>query len=207
MSMLKKLLSSARLFLALFIGLGVLVSCTGKPTQSSGGPNPYRLNSKAKVTDKTNGESHNIDLTVIVDPQRAVRIDVTALLGYRLAELVMNTQQIQYIERENKIFVTGGYKPKTLKPLFGQEIDPKLIWSIAHEQNLKDGRYYGTDVKFELTGKPDDDYQSRKITIENKHLKMIWIFKSKEAVSLSSASYNETFVLTQPEEYKLITIK
>jgi hypothetical protein len=205
--MLKKLLSTTRLFLGLFIGFGVLVSCTGAPTQSSGGPNPYRLNSKAKVTDKLSGESHNIDLTVVVDPQRAVRIDVTALLGYRLAELVMSPTQIQYIERENKIFVTGGYKPKTLKPLFGQEIDPKLIWAIAHEQNLKDGRYYGTDVKFELMGNRDDGYQSRKITMENKHLKMIWLFKSKEAVSLSSASYNETFVLTQPEEYKLITIK
>ncbi|MBC7457591.1 MAG: DUF4292 domain-containing protein [Bdellovibrionaceae bacterium] len=205
--MLKKLLPTTRLFLGLFIGFGILVSCAGKPTQSSGRPDPYRLISKAKVTDKLSGESHNIDLTVIVDPQRAVRIDVTALLGYRLAEMVMNPTQIQYIERENKIFVTGGYKPKTLKPLFGQEIDPKLIWSIAHEQNLKDGRYYGTEVKFELTGKPEDDYQSRKITIENKHLKMIWIFKSKEALSLSSPSYNETFVLTQPEEYKLITIK
>ncbi len=205
--MLKKLLSHLRLFSALFIGFGVLASCTGTSTKSSGGPNPYRLNSKAKVTDKTNNESHNIDLTVIVDPQRAVRIDVTALLGYRLAELVMTPQQIQYIERENKIFVTGGYKPQTLKPLFGQAIDPKLIWAIAHEQKLKNGLYYGTDVKFELTNKPDDDYQSRKITIENKNLKLIWIFKSKEALSLSSASYNETFVLTQPEEYKLITIK
>lgn len=205
--MLKKLLSTTQLFLVLFIGSSFLVSCGGKPTQNSGGPNPYRLHSKAKVTDKLSGESHNLDLSVIVDPQRAVRIDVTALLGYRLAEMVMSPKQIQYIERENKIFVTGGYKPKTLKPLFGQEIDPKLIWSIAHEQKLQSGVYYGTDVKFELTGQPDDAYQSRKITIENKHLKMIWIFKSKEALSLSSASYNETFVLTQPEEYKLITIK
>ena len=61
--------------------------------------------------------------------------------------------------------------------------------------------------KFDLLDKNSDGYQSRKITIENKYLKMIWLFKSKEAFSLSSSSYNETFVLTQPEEYKLITIK
>jgi hypothetical protein len=205
--MLKKLFSSSRLFLAVFAGLSLFVSCTGKPTPSSDGPQPYQLVSKAKVTDKLSSESHNIDLSVIVDPNRAVRIDVTALLGYRLAELVMNTQQIQYIERESKIFVTGGYKPKTLKLLFGQEIDPKLIWAIAHERALKDGRYYGADVKFELLEKNSDGYQSRKITIENKYLKMVWLFKSREAVSLNSASYNETFVLTQPEEYKLINIK
>ena len=189
------------------MGLSVLVSCAGKPISSSNGLSPYRLVSKAKVTDKLSSESHNIDLSVIVDPNRAVRIDVTALLGYRIAEMVMNTRNIQYIERENKIFVIGGYKPKTLKPLFGQEIDPQLVWSIAHEQKLKDGHYYGADVKFELLDKNSDGYQSRKITIENKYLKMIWLFKAKEALSLSSASYNETFVLTQPEEYKLITIK
>ena len=171
------------------------------------GQQPYQLVSKAKVTDKMSSESHNIDLTVIVDPNRAVRIDVTALLGYRLAELVMNTQRIQYIERENKIFVTGSYNPKTLKPLFGQEIDPKLIWAIAHEQALKDGRYYGTDVKFELLEKNGAGYQSRKITIENKYLKMVWLFKSREALSLNSSSYNETFVLTQPEKYKLMNIR
>jgi hypothetical protein len=205
--MLKKLLSNVRLFLVLLMGLSVLVSCAGKSISSSSGLSPYRLVSKAKVTDKLSSESHNIDLSVIVDPNRAVRIDVTALLGYRLAEMVMNTQNIQYIERENKIFVTGGYKPKTLKPLFGQEIDPQLVWLIAHEQKLKDGHYYGADVKFELLDKNSDGYQSRKITIENKYLKMIWLFKAKEALSLSSASYNETFVLTQPEEYKLITIK
>jgi hypothetical protein len=144
---------------------------------------------------------------VIVDPSRAVRIDVTAFLGYRLAEMVMNTQQIQYIERENKIFVTGGYKSKTLKPLFGQEIDPKLIWSIAHEQSLKDGDYNGTDVKYELMANVNNGYASRKMTIENKYLKMIWVIKAKEALYLSSSSYNETFVLTQPEKYKLISIK
>ncbi len=205
--MLKKLLSYARLFFGLFLSCGILISCAGKSISSSGGANPYRLNSKAKVTDKLSGESHNLDLAVIVDPQRAIRIDVTALLGYRLAEVVMTPQKIQYIERENKIFVTGGYKPQTLKPLFGQEIDPKLIWAIAHEQNLKDGRYYGTNVKFELTAPGSQDDPSRKITLENKDLKMVWIFKSKEAVSLSSSSYNETFVLAQPVEYKLITIK
>lgn len=205
--MLKKLLSSSQLFLVLLLGLSTLFSCAGKPLSSSGGLSPYHLVSKAKITDKLTSESHNIDLSVMVDPNRAVRIDVTALLGYRLAEMVMSTKNIQYIERENKIFVTGGYQPKTLKPLFGQEIDPKLIWSIAHEQNLKDGRYYGTDIKFELLDKNSDGYQSRKITIENKYLKMIWLFKSKEGLSLRSSSYNETFVLTQPEEYKLITIK
>lgn len=195
-----------QIFFLSLLGASFLAGCAAKPMVSSG-PIPYRLASKAKVTDKSNSESHNIELVVSVDPQRAVRIDVTALLGYRLAEMVMKPELIQYIERENKIFVTGSYKPKTLKPLFGQEIDPKLIWAIAHEQTLKDGRYYGTDVKFELLDKNSDGYQSRKITMENQHLKMIWLFKSKEALPLTPSSYNETFVLTQPEEYKLITIK
>ncbi len=205
--MLKQLFSSSVLFLSLSMGFTVLVSCAGKPTMISSGAQIFRLNSKAKVTDKLNSESHTIDLSVVNDPQRALRIDVTALLGYRVAEMVMSAKQIQYIDRENKVFVTGGFRSQTLKPLFGQEIDPKLIWAIANEQPLKDGHYYGAEIKSELLEKKENGFQSRKITIENSKLKLIWLFKSKEAISLDSSSYNETFVLTQPIEYKLINIK
>ncbi len=44
----------------------------------------------------------------------------------------------------------------------------------------------------------------KKITLENNNIKMVWIFKSREA---SDVSQNETFVLVKPKEYKLITIK
>jgi hypothetical protein len=131
-------------------------------------------------------------------------MDVTALLGYRLAEIVMTPKLIQYIQREDKIFVQGDFRPKTMKRLFNQEIDPKLLWAMAHEQSLPDGQYYGANVKTELLESELGQYRSKRVTIENNYLKMIWLFKSKERVAVS---YNETFVLAKPDEYKLITIK
>lgn len=187
-------------FQILFI-VGLISSCATQPTSPTGS---YKLTSKAKVTDKTSAESHNIDLIIVVDPQRAVRMDVSALMGYRLAEIVLTPKLIQYIQHEDKIFVQGEFKPKTLKRLFNQEIDPKLLWAMAHEQNLPDGLYYGANVKTEFLESDSGRYRSKRVTIENNYLKMIWLFKSKEGVALS---YNETFVLAKPDEYKLITIK
>jgi Domain of unknown function (DUF4292) len=164
----------------------------------------YQLNTKAKVTDKMTNESYNVDLLIVVDPDRAVRMDVTALLGYRLAEIVLTPKLIQYTQRQDKFFVQGDFKPKTLKPLFKQEIDPKLLWALAHEKTLKDGQYYGAAVKTETLATFDGDYKSKRVTIDSNTLKMVWLFKSKELVAVS---YPETFVLSKPDEYKLITIK
>lgn len=164
----------------------------------------YRLISKAKVTDKVSGESHNVDIVLSVEPQKAVRMDVTALLGYEVAQLVLTPKQIQYSQREDKIFVIGPFNSKTMKPLFKQEIDPKLFWAIAHEAILKDGRYYNADVKSEALENKLNTYQTKKITIESSTFKMIWLFKAKEVLK---ASYYETFVLVKPDDYKLINIK
>lgn len=181
------------------IGLSIFAlsaSCTTSPLKDA--TQGYRLISKAKVTDKVSNESHNVDIIVSIEPQKAVRMDVTALLGYDVAQLVITPFQIYYLQREDKLFVQGPFKAATMKPLFKQEIEPKLFWAIAHEMTLKDGRYYGADVKTEMVD------QNRKITIESPRFKMIWLFKSKEAFT---ASYNETFVLVKPDDYKLIDIK
>jgi hypothetical protein len=181
---------------------GFVFGCVSAPENKNN--QIYQLNTKAKVTDKMTNESYNIDLLIVVDSEHAVRMDVTALLGYRLAEIVLTPKLIQYIQRQDKFFVQGDFKAKTLKPLFKQEIDPKLLWALAHEQALKDGQYYGAIVKTEIVGTSDNGYKSKRVTIDSNTLKMVWLFKSKD---IASVSYPETFILSKPDEYKLITIK
>ena len=198
--MIKKLLAYLQIFGFIFF----IASCVTNPAADSGSGLIYKLVTKAKVLNKANDESYNIDLTMIIDANRAIRIDMTALLGYRLAELTMTPEIIQYIQREDKIFVQGPYSSKTLRPLFKSDFDPQLIWDLAHDKNFENGIYYGADVKTEFLKKSDSNYLSKKVTIENKNLKLIWLFKSKDPIYVS---YNETFVLSKPSEYMLISIK
>lgn len=184
----------------LFVFLG-FSSCVSKSIQGADGV--YTLETKAKVIDKTTSESHSVDLTFTVLPYKIVRIDVEAILGYKLAELVMNTNQIQYSLRDEKVFVTGPFKSKTLRPLFKQDMNPALIWNAAHGVFVKDGMYDGQKVVTDVLGQ-NEGYTSRRITIENQSFKLIWLFKSKE---ISEASHDETFVLNRPDNYKIITIK
>ena len=44
----------------------------------------------------------------------------------------------------------------------------------------------------------------KKMIIENPEFKFVWVYKS---IKKHNMSYNETFVLKKPEEYRLITIK
>lgn len=194
--MLNKLLRIGLLFA--FLGL---TACVSKPTSAD--YEVYTLETKAKVIDKATEESYNVDLTFTVLPYKFVRLDVTAILGYKLAELLMNTNQIQYSLREQKVFVTGPFKSKTLRPLFKQDMNPALIWNAAHGVFVKDGMYDGQKVVTEVLSQ-SDQYTSRRLTIENQNFKFIWLFKSKE---VSEASHDETFVLKRPENYKIITIK
>ncbi len=199
--MLKKLFHLKLIFLILIFVFSFL-GCKSSPVKDA--TEGYQLSTKARVTDKKTNSSYNVDILISVVPNKATRLDVTALLGYQVAEMVMNPQQIQYIQRENKFFVQGPFKSQVLKPLFRQAIDPKLFWSLAHEEWFSDGVYYGAEVKSEIQPKSSKGFSPRKITIENSAFKMIWLFKSKAQVTLS---YYETFVLVKPEDYKLINIK
>lgn len=192
-----------KLFLIIFLFF-VLSSCVTQPIQEGISVSAFELSTKAQVTDKESDESHNVDIQIITLLDKAVRLDVTALFGYRVAEMTLTPQKIQMTNRERKQFIEGPFKSETLKPLFGQPFDPRLIWHVAHNRVLKDGLYYGAKVQTELLSKsPGDLFQKQKITIEDNKFKMVWLIKSKESLS-GSLSYNETFILSRPDDFKLI---
>ena len=208
--------------LLIIFGYGLLVACGGNSTRPVTSADILNLSTKAQITDKINETTNNVAIDIFLKQNEAIRLEVTAVLGYEVGSLLMTRSTLQYAVHPQKYFIQGPLAGRTLKPLFKQEIDPVILWSLIHSENLKARgfvcRKSGTvtelcknsvaTVEIEQRGELGIDGLSvdgqKKVTIENSNIKFIWVFKSHQVVTKSQ---NETFVLTRPKEYKLLTIK
>lgn len=198
----------------------LMVGCAGIQEKPQAGDIKY-VESKALIEDKAKNTSNSASIDLFFLQNDVIRMEVTALLGYRLGSLVMNQQKVSYALHPQKAFVEGPFAARTMKPLFRQDLDPRLIWAVVFDRDLKTfGFSCSTAVKTEtctgttgaITGVSVTTQQMgetetgalKKITIENGNLKFVWLYK---AIRKHNKSYNETFVLNKPEEYRLITIK
>lgn len=198
----------------------LMVGCAGTQEKPQAGDIKY-VESKALIEDKAKNTSNSASIDLFFLQNDVIRMEVTALLGYRLGSLVMNQQKVSYALHPQKAFVEGPFAARTMKPLFRQDLDPRLIWAVVFDRDLKTfGFSCSTAVKTEtctgttgaITGVSVTTQQMgetetgalKKITIENGNLKFVWLYK---AIRKHNKSYNETFVLNKPEEYRLITIK
>lgn len=203
---------------ALFSLFGV--GCASAPEKIQSGDIKY-VESKALIEDKSKNSSNSASIDLFFLHDNIIRMEVTALLGYRLGSLVMSPQQISYALHPQKAFVEGPFAARTMKPLFRQDLDPRLIWAVVFDRDLKTfgfscstvaktetctgsaGALSGVTVILQHMGETENG-ALKKITIENANLKFVWLYK---AIKKHNKSYNETFVLVKPEEYRLITIK
>ncbi len=208
--------------LILLIVCSLITACGSSPLLSSSGGDTFQFNTKAQITDKTQDTTNNVTIDIFLKKNIAFRLEVTALLGYEVGSLLMSRTNLQYAVHPQKIFVQGPLAGRTLKPLFKQDIEPQILWSLIHgdelstrgfkcinpQTSLQICKNNMSTVEIEQRGDLDSSGKSidglKKITLENTNLKMVWIFKSKQALL---APQNETFVLNRPKEYKLITIK
>lgn len=203
-------------FVFLFTLLGLVFNSGCAQKEKTNGQITY-IDSKALVEDKLKNESHSVNIDVYYIPQGPCRLEITALLGYSVGSLLMSQQQVQYMIHPQKVFISGPFKAKSLKPLFKHEVDPQILIDVVNNNDLSERGFIcqkqalvqtckGQNLQVnDVTVSIEDKGQGlRKITIENKGLKLIWLFKS---IKPYDKSYNETFVLKKPEEYRLLTIK
>ncbi|MBC7466549.1 MAG: DUF4292 domain-containing protein [Bdellovibrio sp.] len=204
----------------LLILVFILQGCTSAPKQvSTGGSVPLLIETKIQTKDIKKSETHTANLEIILLPNQAIRMEVSALFGYRIASVVMAPQKIQYALHTSKSYVDGPFTARTLYPVFKQNVDPRLLWRIIHGQNpesadlkcVKDAN--GRPVSCVSSAVPNlpttvtwayEDQGKKRIEIKNQQFEMIWVFKSQVPFE---PLQNETFVLKKPEEYKEISLK
>ncbi len=202
-----------KLFLINLLFISFLFSCGSETIKIVPPSTPLLIETKAQV--KSASESNNVKIDIALSPNQAIRLEVTALLGYRVATVLMTPQKIQYALHTNQTFAEGPFNSRTLFPIFKQNIDPRLIWRIIHGQTPQ---AQGLNCQQDASQKPIEcagpnglsvkwTYEQaprKRIEIKNGTFEMNWIFKDQRVLG---DSQTETFVLKRPDGYKEILLK
>jgi hypothetical protein len=191
----------------------IFSACASKPKTQLLGSTPVLIETKAQI--KSKDETNNVKIDIALAPNRAIRLEVTALLGYEVATVLMTPQSIQYALHTSKTFYQGPFSSKTLYPIFHQYIDPRILWKAIHGQNPQ---ATNLNCQTDTAGRPVlcngpqnlivkwtyDEAPRKKIELKNGQFEMVWLFKDQ---SILTASQAETFVLKKPDGYKEIIVK
>lgn len=191
----------------------LLQSCGSETVKVMSSDTPLLIDTKAQI--KSNNETHNVKLEIALLPNRAMRIEISALLGYRVATVLMTPQKIQYALHTNETYFSGPFEAKSLYPIFRQAIDPRILWRVIHNQSPQSSYLIckndngGRPVSCEgprdlLVTWTYEEPPRKRIEIKNNQFEMNWIFKDQMVLKQAQ---NETFVLKKPEGYKEIVLK
>lgn len=123
-------------FVLVALGSFLMTGCTSTQEKPQTGDIEY-VESKALIEDKTKSSSNSASIDLFYLKDDVIRMEVTAVLGYRLGSLVMNQQKVSYALHPQKAFVEGPFAARTMKPLFRQDLDPKLIWAVVFDRDLR----------------------------------------------------------------------
>ena len=198
---------------AILLVLMFLSSCSTKEKVPLAVNDGRVYETKAQI--RTPQETNTVKIQIALKPQKAIRLEVSGTLGVSLASVLVIPGQIKIALHTQNTFISGPFHEKTLYPLFKQNISPRLIWKIIHDQNpetkqlscqlneqakpISCSHTDGTQVTWTY----ESDSRKR-IDIKNNKFEMNWIFKD----ILQLPEYqNETFVLKKPDDYKEIIIK
>jgi hypothetical protein len=191
----------------------LISSCAGKPQVPVPAETARIYETKAQI--KAGGETNTVKIQLAVAPQKAIRMEVTATLGVSVASVLITPKEIRIALPQQRTFIIGPFHEKTLYPVFKENINPRLIWKIIHEQNPSEKNFVcklnaisqpvlcdGTDgLRVEWV------YETpirKRIDLKRNQFEMSWIFKDQTAMPTYQT---ETFVLKKPDGYKEIIIK
>ena len=191
----------------------LFAGCRTEPEKALSGEAGRLYETKAQI--KNGSESNTVKIQIALLPNKAMRMEVTATLGVSIATVLVTTAQIRIALHNSKEFIIGPVTEKTLYPVFRQNVSPRVLWKIVHDENpawaklkcelnelkkpVSCSGIDGTTLSYTY----ETEFQ-RRILIKNNTFEMDWIFKDQ----MQLPEYqSETFVLKKPESYKEIVIK
>ncbi len=199
--------------ICIFSFLTVLVSCGTQSVQQIPAMTPVLIETKAQI--KSSGDSHNVKIDIALFPHKAIRLEVTGTLGYRVASVVMSPQKIQYALHTNQTYFEGPFSAKSMYPIFKQALDPRILWRAIHDESPQTDEII---CQLDPNQKPlickgpknlmikwtYEEAPRKRIEIKSNQFEMNWLFKDQKVLA---ESQTETFVLKKPEGYKEILLK
>lgn len=199
----------------LFLIFAILItSCVSKPTKSVG-PLQARWETKALITNQEENKKHSLNIDVYAIRDKNTRLEVSALLGFPIASLVMTPEDIAFVIYSKKTFYQGKNSESSLSRLFNLPLRPLSLaniafdepiigegWRCKFDQKSVVTQCENTDRKISVNWQ-DRDAGKKKVQIVAPQFEMIWLFSAPQTeVVLKDLQ----FKIKPPSGFKIIQI-
>lgn len=202
------------LILILSLGFSGLIGCASKTIQS-GSFQKAQWESKALIKDSKQNKNQSVSIDILAIKNDRARFEISALLGIRVASIVMSQREISYALYQQKLFYYGRNSETAFARVLDLPLHPMNLSNIAFDEPI---RGVGWKCQLDATGMisacenpgrklnvqwTERNQGGKKVVINAPDFEMIWIF---EAPQTEVQFKNETFTLVQPQGFKAVQI-
>lgn len=190
------------------------VGCASKTLRPAEVSSSASWSSKAQIRDLIKNKQQNVGIDLYAIKDQKMRMEVSATLGYQVASVVMDPEEISYVVYPQKRHYYGKNSENAFAKVLGISINPMNLSNIAFDQPIR-GRGWtcsqGETGQLKscenLESKTEVRYVSReegrkKVHILSPNFEMIWVLEPPEALEAKP----EIFTLKVPSGYKEIKI-
>ncbi len=199
----------------------LLTSCGTHPSKSTsfseGLLQKEKWETKAVIRDLKANKAHTVDIDILGDYPRKLRMDVWALMGVQVASLILNDDEVRYAIYPQKKFFQGKASEGSFLPLMNMPLHPRNFMSIAYDIPIKGIGWNcvrGADnlltecnqasrgIKVQWSDRTPEG--QKKVLITAPSFEMRWLFRPPQT---EVQFKDETFLLETPSGFKTIQLK
>ncbi|WP_246845789.1 hypothetical protein [Bdellovibrio sp. ZAP7] len=200
--------------LFLLSGAVLLNACATKPVVE--GPlQQAEWETKALIRDMKENKSNSVSIDMMAVKNQRVRLDITAVMGFQVASLVMSPKEIAYAIYPRKEFYYGKNSEKSVERIIGLSLHPMNLANIAFDEPVRGPGWTCEQDSSRILSKCENKQRSirvewkdrtegkKKVVITAPQFEMQWLFKAPQTEVQFKP---ETFTLKQPDGFKAIQI-
>ncbi|MGZ3785098.1 MAG: hypothetical protein ACXWQX_12405 [Bdellovibrio sp.] len=202
------------LFLFLFV-VHFLAGCVTKPVKTDGRYQKAEWETKALIKNLRENKNQSLSIDIYAIKDSKLRMEVSALMGFQVASMVMTPQEISYIIYSQKYFFHGRNSERAFSHFLTLPLHPMNLANIAFDEPIKGP---GWSCSSNTLGLPshceniqkdirvtwsDRTQGQKKVLIAAPQFEMQWQF----SVPKTEVQFKEDlFNLKQPSGFKAIQI-
>ncbi len=203
-----------RLFYFILFSL-LLGGCTTKPAAFDSTKKKGHWETKVLVRDLKEAKSNTVSIDFFAIQPDQLRAEVTATLGFSVASLAIDKNQITYAVHTQKKFYQGPLSDRSIEPLLKIKMNPKILFYVLFDHPLPSPQW---NCKLSESGLPDEcrlvngSYivswterveESKRITIRATDYELQIVVKSFSSVLPTKVEKDpHFFTVSAPDSYK-----
>ena len=205
--------NSINLFFAMVLGV-FSFGCATKPVHE-GAYRQAQWETKAMIRNLKEQKTQTVDIDIMAIKNDRARFEITAILGFQVASLVMSPQEISYAIYPEQKFFYGRSSESAVARMIGLPLHPMNLSYIAFDQPVRGPGWKCYAGPSGLISKCENQQRAihvewkdrsegkKKVVITAPQFEMQWLFNAPQTEVQFKP---ETFTLKQPSGFKAIQI-